>query len=134
MMSARINLKILLPFQIFSENTDVLSLVAETGEGAFGILPHRLDCIAALAPGILTYETEKDGEICLAVDQGVLVKTGLKVVVSVRRAIRGTDLGKLRDSVKQEFLTLNENEKEMRSVATKLEAGLLRRLAEFQHD
>ena len=43
-------------------------------EGSFGLLPHRLDCVAALVPGILTYETKEDGTVYLAVDQGVLVK------------------------------------------------------------
>jgi F-type H+-transporting ATPase subunit epsilon len=66
-------------------------------EGSFGLLPHRLDCVAALAPGILIYETEAEGEVYVAVDEGVLVKTGPDVLVSVRRAIRGTDLGQLRD-------------------------------------
>ena len=51
--------------------------------------------MAALAPGILTYETEADGEVFVAVDEGVLVKTGADVLVSVRHAIGGTDLGQL---------------------------------------
>ena len=68
------NLKVLLPFQIFAEKTGVSRIVAETREGSFGLLPHRLDCVAALAPGILTYETESDGEVFVAVDEGVLVK------------------------------------------------------------
>src|SRR5450432_240364 len=68
-------LKVLLPFQVFAEKTGVSRIVAETREGSFGILPHRLDCVAALAPGILTYETESDGEVFLAVDEGVLIKT-----------------------------------------------------------
>jgi F-type H+-transporting ATPase subunit epsilon len=45
-------------------------------EGFVRTLPHRLDCVAALAPGILIYETEAEGEVYLAVDEGVLVKTG----------------------------------------------------------
>ena len=57
------NLKILLPFQIFAEKTGVSRIVAETREGSFGLLPHRLDCVAALAPGILIYETEAEGEV-----------------------------------------------------------------------
>ena len=69
------NLKILLPFQIFAEKTGVSRIVAETREGSFGLLPHRLDCVAALAPGILIYETTSDGEVFVAVDEGVLVKT-----------------------------------------------------------
>ena len=69
-------LKILLPSEIFVNKTDVVRIVAETPDGSFGLLPHRLDCVAALAPGILTYETKEDGTVYLAVDEGVLVKTG----------------------------------------------------------
>ena len=105
------NLKVLLPFQIFAEKTGVSRIVAETREGSFGLLPHRLDCVAALAPGILTYETEADGEVFVAVDEGVLVKTGADVLVSVRRAMGGTDLGQLRDAVEQEFLTSTSRSK-----------------------
>ncbi len=125
-------LKILLPFQVFAEKTGVSRIVAETHEGSFGILPHRLDCVAALAPGILTYETESDGEVFVAVDEGVLVKTGADVLVSVRRALGGTDLGKLHDAVKQEFLALDEDEQNVRSVMAKLETGFLHRFASFQ--
>src|ERR1035437_4319650 len=131
MQPARMNLKILLPFKIFAEKTGVLRVVAETRAGSFGFLPHRLDCVAALAPGILIYETEADGEVCMAVDEGGLVKTGTDVVVSVRRAIGGKDLSELRDAVKQEFLTLDEQERSVRSVVAKMESDFIRRLAEF---
>jgi F-type H+-transporting ATPase subunit epsilon len=127
-------LKVLLPFQIFAEKTSVSRIVAETREGSFGLLPHRLDCVAALAPGILTYETEADGEVFVAVDEGVLVKTGQDVLVSVRRAIGGTDLAQLHDTVKQEFLTLDQHEQSVRLVTAKLETGFLRRFATFQHE
>jgi F-type H+-transporting ATPase subunit epsilon len=129
-----VNLKVLLPFQVFAEKTGVSRIVAETPDGSFGILPRRLDCVAALAPGILIYETEADGEVFLAVDEGVLVKTGPDVLVSVRRAIGGTDLGQLRESVEKEFLTLDEHEQSTRAVMAKLETGLLRRFATFQHE
>jgi F-type H+-transporting ATPase subunit epsilon len=128
------NLKVLLPFQIFADKGGVSRIVAETREGSFGLLPHRLDCVAALAPGILIYETEADGEVCVAVDEGVLVKTGQDVLVSVRRAIGGTDLGQLRTAVEKEFLTLDEHEKSVRLVTAKLETGFLRRFVRFQHE
>jgi F-type H+-transporting ATPase subunit epsilon len=128
------NLKVLLPFQIFAEKTGVVRIVAETHEGSFGLLPHRRDCVAALAPGILIYETKAEDEVYVAVDEGVLVKTGLDVLVSVRNAIGGTDLGQLRDSVEREFLNLNEREQSVRSVMVKMESGFIRRLAEFHHE
>ena len=128
------NLKILLPFQIFAEKTGVSRLVVQTREGSLGLLPHRLDCVAALAPGVLIYETDADGEVFLAVDAGVLVKTGPDVLVSVRRALGGADLGQLRESVEREFLTLDEQEQSIRSVLAKMEGDLIRHMASLHHD
>jgi len=128
------NLKILLPYRVFAERTGVLRMVAETSTGSFGLLPHRLDCVAAIVPGILVFESEAEGETCIAVDEGVLVKSGTDVLVSVRNAIGGADLGKLRETVEQEFLNLDEQEKSVRSVLAKLESGLVRRLARFHHE
>jgi F-type H+-transporting ATPase subunit epsilon len=132
--SRPINLKVLLPFQIFVEKRDVKRIVAQTPQGSYGILPQRLDCAAALEPGILTYETEAEGEVFMAVDQGVLVKTGMDVLVSVRNAIGGTDLAKLHEAVKREFLNLDEQEKSVRSVLAKMESGFIRHLMELQHE
>ncbi len=134
MPSASMQLKILLPFKVFAEKQDVLRIVAESRSGAFGLLPNRLDCAAALVPGILTYETRDEGEVSLAVDEGVLVKTGSKVLVSVRNAIGGMDLGELHQAIEREFLNLDEQEKSVRSVLAKLESGFIRRFAEFSHE
>jgi F-type H+-transporting ATPase subunit epsilon len=128
------NLRVLLPFQVFVDEADVTRIVAETREGYFGLLPRRLDCVAALTPGILTYETAAGNEVFLAVDGGVLVKTGADVRVSARRAIRGADLGELRGAVEREFLTVDAREQGLRSVMAKLETGFLRRLASLQHE
>ena len=134
MLPISMNLKILLPSQIFAEKTGVSRIVAETHEGSFGLLPHRLDCVAALAPGILIYENETEGEVYIAVDEGILVKTGFDVLISVRNAIGGKDLGQLREAVEREFLNLNERERDVRSVMAKMESGFIRRLVEFQHE
>ena len=131
--SARMNLKILLPFRIFAEKTGVTRIVAETREGSFGLLPHRLDCVAALASGILSYENEAEGEVYIAVDEGVLIKTGRDVLVSVRDAIAGTELRQLRDAVEQEFLNLDEQEQSVRSVLARMESGFIRRMVSFHN-
>jgi len=128
------SLKVLLPFRILVLTDRVSRIVAEAREGAFGLLPHRRDCIAAIVPGILIYETEAEGEVFVAVDEGVLVKAGRDVLVSVRRAIRGTDLDQLREAVEREFLALDEQEQNVRAVMTKLESGFLSRFASFHHE
>jgi F-type H+-transporting ATPase subunit epsilon len=128
------DLKILLPFRIFAEIKNVSSIVAETSEGFFGLLPQRLDCVAALVPGIFTYETETKSIHYLAVDEGVLVKTGTQVLVSVRNAAGGADLGKLRESVENEFMKLDDNEKNVRSVMAKMESGFIYSLEKFHKE
>lgn len=128
------NLKLLLPAQVFAEKTGVSRIVAETCAGSFGLLPRRLDCVTVLVPGILMYETKQEGEVYVAVDEGVLVKTGPNVFVSVRHATGGTDLGQLREAVEKEFRALNEQEQSVRTVMAKLESGVLRRLVSFQHE
>ena len=132
--SAHMNLKVLLPFESFADKAGVSRIVAETRDGSFGLLPHRLDCVAALAPGILIYEIETATEVYIAVDEGVLVKTGLDVLVSVRNAIAGTDLGQLHAAVEREFLHMNERERSVRSVMAKMESDFISRLAEFHRE
>ncbi len=126
------NLKVLLPFQIFADISGVTRIVAESIQGSFGLLPNRLDCAAALVPGILVYETPADGTVYLAVDNGVLVKTGANVLVSVRRAIRSADLSVLHQTVKQQFSVLDAQQRAVRAAVSKMEGSLVGRLVEFQ--
>ena len=126
------NLKILLPFKVFATLQNVKQIVAETSGGQYGFLPQRLDCVAALVPGILMYESAEAGIKYIAVDKGILVKEGENVTVSVRNAIGGTDLGKLHESVEKEFKELDDNEKNVRAVMTKMESSFMLRLQKFQ--
>jgi F-type H+-transporting ATPase subunit epsilon len=124
-------LKILLPFGVYAEKKGIMRIIVETLNGSFGLLPHRLDCVAALVPGIMIYEEEGQSEFYVAVDGGVLVKTGLNVVVSVRNSIGGTNLGKLHEIVEREFLDLDNQEQGVRSVMVKLESTIIKQIAAF---
>jgi F-type H+-transporting ATPase subunit epsilon len=126
------NLKVLLPFQIFAEISGVTRIVAESIQGSFGLLPNRLDCAAALVPGILAYETPAGGTVYLAVDDGVLVKTGSDVLVSVRRAIGGANLSALHEAVTRQFSVLDTQQREVRAAVVKMEGNLIGRLVQFQ--
>jgi F-type H+-transporting ATPase subunit epsilon len=128
------NLKLLLPHRVFADTRGVARIVAETAEGSFGLLPNRRDCVAALVPGVLTYETGDDGEVFVAIDEGVLVKSGADVWVSVRRASGGSDLTALRDAVQREFLSLDEQARSVRAASDKLETGFVSRFAGFDHE
>jgi F-type H+-transporting ATPase subunit epsilon len=137
-------LKVLLPFQVFADEAEVSRIVAETAWGSFGLLPHRLDCVAALAPGILSFSTPARGERCLAVDEGVLVKAGAQVLVSVRRAFWGSDpapgqaadagddLARLRDAVTRAFVDQDAQAISLRKAMSKVESGFMRRFMRFE--
>lgn len=126
------NLKILLPFKVFADVQHVKRIVAETSDGLYGFLPQRLDCVAALVAGIFTYETTNGEVKYIAVDEGVLVKAGTEVMVSIRNAIGGADLGKLHEAVEKEFRHLDDNEKNVRSAMAKMESSFMLKLQKFQ--
>jgi len=127
------HLKILLPFRVFGDIKNVKRIVMETSKGSFGILPQRLDCAAALVPGIFMYET--DSEQYVAIDEGVMIKAGEEVFVSVRNAIRGNSLDDLHQSVETAFMQRDESEKEIRSSMAKMESGFIVSLEKFrEHD
>jgi F-type H+-transporting ATPase subunit epsilon len=121
-----IQLKILLPSGVFADIKNVKRIVVETTDGSYGILPRRLDCTAALVTGILTYEIEGEDEKYIAVNDGILIKAGPKVSISVRHAIGNAPLGKLRAMVEKEMVELDELEMTARNVMAKLETGFLR--------
>jgi F-type H+-transporting ATPase subunit epsilon len=124
------NLKILLPAEVLLSEK-VSKVVAEAANGFFCLLPHHVDYTAALVPGIFLYETPEE-EYYLAIDVGTLVKKGDEILVSVRNAVRGPELGKLKLEVVKQFRELDEREKKARSAAAKLEVDLLRRFMELR--
>jgi F-type H+-transporting ATPase subunit epsilon len=127
-----VQLKVLVPSQVFACIEDVARIVVMTPTGSFGLLPHRMDCAAVLSPGLLSYATASNEEVHVAVDAGVMVKTGAEVLVCVRRAISGADLGRLQQAVQLELLKLSEQEQASRRTLAHLEAGLIREFVELQ--
>jgi F-type H+-transporting ATPase subunit epsilon len=127
-------LKVLVPSKIIAQIHDVTRIVAETPQGSFGMLEHRLDCVGALVPGILEYGTSDGATAYFAVDEGVLIKTGSEVLVSVRRAIGGNELAPLHEAVGREFRALDSRDRDVRIAVAKLESSLVFRLSEFRHE
>jgi F-type H+-transporting ATPase subunit epsilon len=110
---------------------DVNKVIAEAGNGYFCILPKHIDFIAALVPGILSFEHDGVEEF-LAIDEGVLVKCSSDVRVSTRRAVRSKDLGTLKQTLEEEFRILDEREKKTRSILAKLELDFARRFLKLR--
>jgi len=124
-------LKILLPTEVLLDE-EVSKVTAEAQNGSFCLLPAHIDFVAALVPGLLSFEAIEGKEVFLAVDEGVLVKAGRNVWVSTRNAIRGEDLGRLRKTVEEKFKVLDDREKTARSAMAKIEANFVRRFLEIQ--
>jgi len=120
------DLQILLPTNVLVD-VPVTKVVAEAENGSFCLLPRHVNFVTSLAPGILTYTTSDGRDHYAGVADGVLVKIGSDVLVSVEFGVEGHDLGSLREQVHQHFETVDEREKQAVSAVARLEADFVRR-------
>lgn len=127
------NLEILLPYRVFAAQSAVSRIVVETSNGSVGLLPNRLDCVASLVPGILMYVAASIVSY-VAIDDGVLVKAGTEVRISVRRALGGAGLAELQDVVRRSFSVIDQRQRDVRVALAKMEAGLMGQFARLQHE
>ncbi len=123
-------LQVILPTKILLD-TKVIKVTAESENGYFCLLPHHIDFVTALVPGLLSFVTTEEQERFLAVDEGILVKSGFNVRVATRHAVEAADLGFLRQTVEKQFQILDDREKHTRSALTKLEANMIRQFVEL---
>jgi len=139
-------LKVLLPEKVLLSRA-VRKVVAEGAGGSFGLLPRHVDFVEPLVPGILSFVEAGDlaaegvalegrsagaAEIFMAVDEGVLVKCGSEVLVSVRNAVIGPELGTLEATVRDQFQRVDAFEGAMRTALAKLEAEVMRRFVDLE--
>ena len=120
-------LKVWVPAEVFADE-EVTKIKAEAENGWFCILPRHIDFVTALVPGVLSFDPPAGKTKYLAIDHGVLVKCGPEVSVSTRSAVRGEDLGSLKEAVEKQFRLVHEREKAARTFEAKLEADLVRQL------
>jgi F-type H+-transporting ATPase subunit epsilon len=125
------HLRILLPTRILVDSP-VIKIIAEAENGSFCLLPRHIDMVAALTPGLLAFTSNEGKEEFAAIDEGVLVKHGPEVLISVRNAVRGTDLGLLRLMITETFEALDDREKRARGALARLEADFVRRFIELR--
>jgi F-type H+-transporting ATPase subunit epsilon len=121
----------MLPTKILVDE-EVTKIIAEAENGSFCLLPHHIDWVSALVPGLLSFVSVQGQEKFLAVDEGILVKCGAQVLVSTRQAVLGDNLGTLRETVDSQFRVLDEREKLARSALAKLEASVIRHFIELE--
>jgi F-type H+-transporting ATPase subunit epsilon len=126
------NLQIQTPISVFLDE-EVVRVTARAENGSFCLLPRHIDFVASLVPGLLSFTPAGGGAArYVAVDEGILVKCGEDVLVSVWRTAGGTDLVELERAVAEDFRQRDEHERMARSALARLEAGALRRFAELE--
>lgn len=130
-MASDMTVKLLLPTSTLFEGQAV-RMTAVAPNGAFGILPNHVDCVSAIVPSVLTLCLPDGTEKIFGLDEGLLVKKGHQVTVSVRRGVRGEDLESLQETVETSFVQMDEEERQARSALSRLEANMVRRFAELQ--
>ena len=123
-------LRILLPANVLLDES-VTKVVAEGSNGSFCLLPKHRDFVTSLVPGIIAYVDADGAESFVAVSEGVLTKSGSKVLVSTRRASRNEQLGELQRLVREDFQKLDERERVAQTVMARLEADFMRRFLEL---
>ncbi len=62
-----------------------------------------------------------------------MVKAGADVLVSVRNAVGGVDLGKLGELIKNDFSNQDETDREAKTVIAKLERGFIYSFDKFRN-
>jgi len=120
-----VRLRVCLPDRVLVDSR-VKKIIAESEDGSFCLLPRHIDYVALLVPGILSYESDEvANEEYLAVDEGILIKRGDDVTVSTRKGVLSKDLEVLKQTVENEFLDLEEQERKARSIIAKLEMDVV---------
>ena len=124
-------LKVRIPTEVLLDQ-EVIGIKAEAENGWFTILPRHIDFVSSLVPGILCFQSPGGAIEYLAIDRGILVKCGPAVSVSARSAVRGADLGGLREAVESQFRRLRDKEKASRVFEAGLKADLVRQLLDME--
>lgn len=125
------HLRILLPTRVLIEDNSS-KVIAEAENGSLCLKPRHVDMVTSLAAGILTWLDGDGQERFAGVAEGVLVKTGREVLVSVAFGVCGDDLERLRDAVRQYFEDVDERERQALSAVARLESDFVRRFLELE--
>ncbi len=109
---------------------DIEKVRAEGENGWFTLLQNHIDCTSSLVPGIVEFIRASGGPVYAGIDEAVLVKEGGTVMIAAGKAVTADNFEEVVETVERQFKALDERDKKLRSVLTKLETELSRRLME----
>ncbi len=124
------NLRVATPTTlVVDERVEKITVQGE--DGSRTLLPRHIDFVTALVPSVMSYVPADGHEEFVAVDEGIMTKAGDDVLISVAYAVRGPELGALREMVERHLAEGGEREKVVRTALAKLEASIVRRFMEL---
>ena len=109
---------------------DLEAVDVESDIGRLTLLPHHVDCAAALHAGLVRIRAAGGEEHYLGTDGGTLVKMGDQVMVSTPRAVVGRALGEIHEELAERRRRRMKREKEAQKALARLEVELARSVFE----
>lgn len=120
------------PTRLVIDTGGIRAVKCETNAGRCTIEPRRLDGVVALAPGILTLRGASGTVIEAAIDEGLLVKTGSDVTISVRHMIMAAGKESLRHALNEELMRIRNTESDLRIALSSLETRFMKEFSQVR--
>jgi F-type H+-transporting ATPase subunit epsilon len=123
-------MKVILPSKILVD-IEVDKIIIEGEEGLMGILPNHIDVAVSVVSGILSY-FHSGTEKFIAHGEGLMVKKGEELKISLRQAVKGEKLGTLKKILEDEIKSYSEVEKKSRSTVAMFVSSIIKKFREQQ--
>lgn len=107
---------------------EIIKVRGETEIGWFSFLPRHIDCTVSLLPGIVELEQNGGGTAYVGIDEGIFIKKGDSVRIATGNAVYAKEFENIVTAVEEQFKAFDERDKKLRSVLTKMETELSRKL------
>jgi F-type H+-transporting ATPase subunit epsilon len=110
---------------------DVVSFTGEDKSGSFGLLAHHERFMTALTFGLARLNLADGRREYLGFPGGLLYFVDNALRISTRRYLRDTDVGRITQALTRELLTEEQALEQTRRKLHRLEAEMVRRLAQL---
>ncbi len=107
-------------------NKEISKIKLDFLNGGHTFLPKHVDFASVLKPSIAIYTDETGNKKYIACHNGIAVKKGKSITLSVRQAVLGDTLDELKNTILHEFKKADEQRKELNTAMARLEIGMLR--------
>ena len=107
-------------------NQEISKITLDFINGGHTFLPKHIDFASVLKPSIAVYIDSSGNKKYIACHQGIAVKKGKCITLSVRQAVLGDTPDELKNTILQEFKKADEQRKELNTAMARLELGMLR--------